>query len=167
MLASRRSYSRIGILVLMIVSFMACKKNMAENDDLGIYNINVNLVPVDLKNMTYASGFIKFRQDPDTNRIITLDTYIVNLLPNHDYLLQRAVNPITDAGCTSTSWLTLGLGLVAQSIHTDAKGNGHETLFRDITAIARGTEFRIHFQIIDATTLNPVLNSDCEQYTVR
>jgi hypothetical protein len=166
--AALTNFSRIGLMMFFIISFIACDKSVPGNDDLGPFNINVTLLPVDLKTGGgLEQGFIKFRQDPDTNRIITLDTYVANLKPNHDYLLQRAVNPITDADCTSTAWLTLGKGLVAQSIHTDGRGDGHELLFRDITSIARGTTFRIHFQIIDAVTMDPVLNSDCDQYTVR
>jgi hypothetical protein len=42
-----------------------------------------------------------------------------------------------------------------------------ETLWRDVTAAARGTSFDIHFQIIDATSMEVVLTSDCYQYTVR
>ena len=165
--ATITNFSRRGLLMFFIISFIACDKSLPADEDLGIYNINVTLLPANQKSVGFEEGFIKFRQDPDTNRIITLDTYVLNLKPNHDYLLQRAVNPITDADCTSTAWLTLGKGLVAQSIHTDGKGNGHELLFRDVTSIARGTAFRIHFQIIDAATLDPVLNSDCDQYTVR
>ena len=106
-------------------------------------------------------------QDPDTARIINLNTWVRNLEPNHSYLLQRAVNPITDPDCSSTAWLTLGLGLDQQDLKTDSKGDGHAELWRAVTSIARGTQFRIHFQIVDATTLNPVLFSDCYDYTVR
>ncbi len=160
---------RISLVLVFVFSFIACDKTMPGNDeDLGPYNIDVTLKGSDFKNPNFsATGFIKFRQDPDTNRIITLDTWIFNLQHDHDYILQRAVNPITDADCTSTAWLTLGKGLVSQAIHTDAKGNGYEELFRDITSIARGTTFRIHFQVLDAVTLETVLTSDCEQYTVR
>ena len=42
-----------------------------------------------------------------------------------------------------------------------------EQLWRDVTAIPSGTEFDIHFQIIDAETLTVVLTSGCYQYTVR
>ena len=114
-------------------------------------------------------GFIKFRQDPDTARIISLETFVQNLIPNHEYLLQRAADPanVVDGDCTSTTWLTLGKGLTPQSILTDNHGNGSESLWRDITAVARGTSFDIHFQIIDATSMEVVLTSDCYQYTVR
>jgi len=114
-------------------------------------------------------GLIKFRQDPDTARIISLETFVQNLIPNHEYLLQRAADPanVVDGDCTSTSWLTLGKGPTPQSILTDSHGNGNEALWRDITAVARGTSFDIHFQIVDATSMEVVLTSDCYQYTVR
>ena len=130
------------------------------------YNLDVVLKGNDKEK---GMGFIKFRQDPDTARLISLETFVQNLVPNHEYLLQRAVDPanVVDGDCTSTTWLTLGKGLTPQSILTDGRGNGSEALWRDITAIARGTSFDIHFQIIDATSLEVVLTSDCYQYTVR
>ena len=114
-------------------------------------------------------GFIKFRQDPDTARIISLETFVKNLIPNHEYLLQRAADPanVVDGDCTSTTWLTLGKGLTPQSILTDSHGDGSESLSRDITAVARGTSFDIHFQIIDAASMEVILASDCYEYTVR
>jgi hypothetical protein len=160
--------ARLVFFALFISAFTACEKSVPDDDSSQPYNINVTLRPDMGKDKPGgAFGFVKFRQNPDTARIITLDTWVVNLLPDHDYQLQRAVNPITDADCTSTAWLTLGEGLVPKAIHTDAHGNGQANLFRDITAVARGTEFRIHFQIIDAVSLAPVLTSDCYQYTVR
>jgi hypothetical protein len=115
------------------------------------------------------AGFIKFRQDPDQDKIINLDIWVQNLEPNHEYLLQRAVDAIdiVDGNCTSTSWLTLGKGLVAQSIQTDKNGKGSESLWRDITAIPTGSKFDIHFRMIDAISMVVVLDSDCYQYVVR
>ena len=72
-----------------------------------------------------------------------------------------------DGNCTSTSWLTLGKGLTPQSILTDDKGTGNESLWRDITAIPTGTGFNIHFRVIDKTTNSVVLVSDCYEYIVR
>jgi len=162
------NYFLIGFL---LIAFGSCNKG---EQDEGVntapyYNLDVTLLPVDSKAGfgENGAGFIKFRQDPDTARIITLDTWVFHLQPNHSYSLQRAVDPISSPTCASTSWLTLGLGLVPQAIQTDNKGNGHEELFRNITAVARGTQFRIHFQIIDATSGETVLVSDCTQYTVR
>ena len=115
------------------------------------------------------SGHIHFRQDRDAAKIITLTTKLHNLLPNHEYQLQRAVDPINvvDGNCSSSNWLTLGLGLTPQSILTDDKGDGEQELWRDVTAVASGATFDIHFQIIDASSKSVVLTSNCYQYTVR
>jgi hypothetical protein len=163
--------TRIFLVVFLISAFVACDKNVPE-DGVNVspyYNLDVTLLPVTSKMAVgeNGAGFIKFRQDPDTARIITLDTWVFHLQPNHAYLLQRAVDPISSSSCTSTTWLTLGKGLLPQAILTDNKGNGNELLFRNVTAVARGTQFRIHFQIVDAVTLATVLTSDCYQYTVR
>jgi hypothetical protein len=163
--------TRLFLITFLISAFVACDKSVPE-DGVNVppyYNLDATLLPATGKEAIgkNGAGLIKFRQDPDTARIITLDTWLFHLQPNHSYLLQRAVDPIANGSCSSTVWLTLGKGLVPQSIVTDDKGNGHEELFRNITAIARGTQFWIHFQILDEATLMPVLTSDCYQYTVR
>jgi len=137
-------------------------KNMEGKSSL--FDLNVNL-----RGAGNENGHIKFRQDPDPAQIITLDTKVHHLLPNHEYLLQRAVDVINvvDGNCTSTSWLTLGKGLVPQSILTDNKGKGSEELWRDVSTVPPGSTFDIHFRVIDATTMAVVLTSDCYQYTVR
>ncbi len=158
---------RITLFVLLVSAFISCEKSQPVEDPQH-FDLDVKFHTENLKDQSNNGfGFLKFRQDPDTARIITLDTYVFNLLPNHSYLLQRAANPFTDPTCTNASWLTLGKGLVAQDIATDNKGDGHETLFRDVTGIARGTAFHIDFQIIDAVTMAPVLTSDCYEYIVR
>jgi hypothetical protein len=161
-----------ALIMLFVFGFNSCRKEVP-SDGANLppyYNLDVTLFPESGK-MDYrknSSGFIKFRQDSDTGRVITLNTYVINLEPNHAYLLQRAVNPITDSSCTSTAWLTLGLGLAPQAIHTDSRGTGHEALFRNLPATtASGTQFRIHFQIIDSLTSTPVLSSDCYEYTAK
>ena len=111
-------------------------------------------------------GHVKFRQDVDPAKIITLDTWVRDLEPNHEYLLQRAVDP-ADGNCTSTTWLTLGKGLTPQSILTDDNGTGNEELWRDVSAVATGSKFDIHFRVIDAESMAVVLDSDCYQYVVR
>lgn len=151
--------------VALITTFVSCKKEAIPPDD-SAYDLNV-VLRGDAKSMPGSSGFIEFRQDPDTARIVDLNTWVHHLQPNHSYLLQRAVNPITDADCSSTAWLTLGLGLTPQDIRTDNHGDGHADLWRAITSIARGTKFHIHFQIVDGVTLATVLTSDCYDYTVR
>lgn len=112
-------------------------------------------------------GHLKFRQDKDTLKIITLDIFVRGLEPNHSYLLQRAVDTNLDGNCTSTTWLTLGKGLTPQSILTDSEGKGQEDLWRDVSSAASGATFDIHFQVIDEVTSAVVLTSGCYQYTIR
>jgi len=111
-------------------------------------------------------GLVKFRQPNDDARIVYLDTWVRGLTPNTAYRLQRAVDTNLDGLCSGTSWLTLGKGLVAQTITTDDRGTGREELFRDLASLAVGSTFDIQFRLIDATTSTVVLTSDCYQYTV-
>ena len=55
------------------------------------YNLDVELY-----GQGNEKGDIKFRQDPDPAKIVTLNTKIQHLLPNHEYKLQRAVDVIID-----------------------------------------------------------------------
>ena len=128
------------------------------------YDLNVKLFGEGKRH-----GQIQFRQDPDPAKIITLDIKVHHLDANGEYLLQRAVDApnVVDGNCTSTTWLTLGKGLVPQSIFTDIHGKGEAELWRDVSAVASGTAFDIHFRVIDAVTLAVVLTSDCYQYQVR
>ena len=156
---------KVTFALILVTALFSCKKNPPPPDNSG-YNLNVSLVG-DNKTGPKSYGYIEFRQDPDTARIIDLNTWVYHLEANHSYLLQRAVNLITDPDCSSTAWLTLGIGLQPQAIITDSHGDGHADLWRAVTSIARGTQFHIHFQIIDATTLSTVLTSGCYDYTVR
>lgn len=128
----------------------------------------VNLQVI-LRHVAGGSGFgqVKFRQPKDAAKIVYLDTHVRGLAPNHSYSLQRAVDTNLDGDCTSAAWLTLGKGLVPQAITTDERGKGREELFRDLTAVPTGSQFDIHFRVIDAETLAPVLESGCYQFTVR
>ena len=111
-------------------------------------------------------GLVKFRQPNDDQKIVYLDTWVRDLAPNTQYLLQRAVDLTVDDDCTSTAWLTLGRGLQAQSIATDAVGTGRAELFRDLAAVTAGSQFDIHFRVIDAGTQAVVLESECYQFRV-
>jgi hypothetical protein len=111
-------------------------------------------------------GLVKFRQPKDAEAIIFLDTWVRDLAPNTEYLLQRAVDATVDNHCTGAAWLTLGRGLQAQSIVTDGQGVGRAELFRDVSVVAPGSEFDIQFRVIDAVTQAVVLQSDCYQYRV-
>jgi hypothetical protein len=111
-------------------------------------------------------GLVKFRQPNDDAAIVSLDIWLRGLSPNSEYLLQRAVDPVVDDACTSSGWLTLGRGLEPQSIITDDGGTGQQQLFRDLTAFPPGTEFDIHFRVVNAVTLAVVLESECYQFRI-
>ena len=171
---------KIILIAVAAIYIISCKKGSGDInhnpsfDDIDTsggaapYNLNV-VLRGEASKRGYGDqslGFVKFRQN-DTVKTIHLDTWVFNLLPNHAYLLQRAVNPITDSSCTSTAWLTLGLGLTPQALHTDKHGFCYEPLYRSVAAVPSGTAFRIHFQIVDSATLETVLSSDCYSYTVK
>ena len=111
-------------------------------------------------------GHVKFRQANDDALIIQLDTWVRDLAPNTNYLLQRAVDVDVDDNCTSTAWLTLGKGSQPQSITTDAQGTGREELFRNVAAFPVGAQFDIHFRVIEQATSAVVLTSECYQFTI-
>jgi hypothetical protein len=111
-------------------------------------------------------GLVKFRQPKDGDKIVNLDVWVRDLAATHSYSLQRAIDTNVNDECTGTSWLTLGQGLVPQAITTDETGTGRADLFRNLSAIALGTEFDIQFRVIDAANSAVVLESACYQYTV-
>jgi hypothetical protein len=111
-------------------------------------------------------GLVKFRQPNDANKIVNLDVWVRDLLPNASYSLQRAVDTQVDGQCTSTAWLTLGQGLQPYPITTDATGTGRASLFRDLAAVGLGSRFDIHFQIVPTGTTTPVLQSECYEFVV-
>ena len=122
-----------------------------------------------LRDVSGGKGFghVEFRQRNDDSKVVFLDTWVRDLAPNHSYQLQRAVDQTLDGDCTSGAWLTLGKGLEPQVITTDDRGTGREDLFRSFALLSTGAQFDIHFQVIDATTLLPVLQSGCYRFTVR
>jgi hypothetical protein len=111
-------------------------------------------------------GLVKFRQPKDADVIVYLDVWVRDLAPNHSYFLQRATDSNVNDDCTGTNWLTLGQGLVPQAITTDERGTGRADLWRNLAAIPLGTEFDIHFRVIDAVSSSVVLASACYQFTV-
>jgi hypothetical protein len=111
-------------------------------------------------------GLVKFRQPKDTDKIVYLDVWVRDLAPSHSYSLQRATDTNVNDACTGMNWLTLGEGLVPQAITADETGTGRATLFRNLASIPLGTEFDIHFRVIEAATSAVILESGCYQYTV-
>ncbi len=160
-----------GILLFAL----SCQKETG-NDGLTLQNeVNTRSVrsatppfnlEVILRGEGKQFGHVKFRQDVDPSKIVTLYTWVRDLEPNHAYLLQRAVDS-PDGNCTSITWLSLGKGANIFPIVTDDNGTGNESLWRDISIFPSGTGFDIHFRVVDATTLAVVLDSDCYAYVVR
>jgi hypothetical protein len=163
----------------MTFTFSSCQKTNVEppkppDQDINpsIENSSNRTIPnfnleVILRGDGKAFGHVKFRQDNDPAKIVTLDTWVRDLEPNHSYKLQRAVDTNLDGNCTSTAWLTLGKGTIPQMITTDAKGTGSEELWRSLAAFPSGTMFDIHFRVIDAANSAVVLTSSCYQFTIR
>ena len=129
------------------------------------FNLQVILRPVDGATDS-GFGLVKFRQPKDAEKVVFLDVWVRDLAPNHSYFLQRAVDTNVNDDCSGTNWLTLGQGVVPQAITTDETGTGRAGLFRSLASIPLGTEFDIHFRVIDAATSAVVLESACYQYTV-
>ena len=129
------------------------------------FNLEVVLRPV-AGTPDGGFGLVRFRQPKDAEKVVYLDVWVRDLAPNHSYLLQRAVDTNVNDDCSGTNWLTLGQGLVPQAITTDETGTGRANLFRSLASIPLGTEFDIHFRVIDAATSAVVLESACYQYRV-
>ncbi len=152
----------LALLVLLSLSSSAVAQVPESGPPWGPETPNFNLEVI-LRGEGF--GHVKFRQPNDGTFIIYLDVWLRDLAPNTSYLLQRAVDTNVDDNCTSTAWLTLGKGLQPQSITTDATGAGREELFRNVPALP-GSEFDIHFRVIEESTSAVVLTSKCYQFTI-
>lgn len=129
------------------------------------FNLEIVLRPV-AGTPDGAFGLVKFRQPKDADRIVYLDVWVRDLAASRSYSLQRATDSNVNDACTGTNWLTLGQGLVVAAITTDESGTGRANLFRNLATIPPGTQFDIHFRVIDTGTSAVVLESACYQYTV-
>jgi len=172
-LRSLRLVSALGSAVALLTT-LATLTAVAANADSGApswgpatpnFNLQVILRPV-AEATDNGFGLVKFRQPKDGEKIVYLDVWVRDLAPNHSYKLQRAVDTTVNDDCVSTGWLTLGQGLAPEAITTDGTGTGRANLFRSLASIPLGTEFDIHFRVIDAVTSAVVLESACYQYTV-
>lgn len=151
----------LGMLVLLFASSSAIAQEQGPPWGPETPNFNLEVI---LRGEGF--GHVKFRQPNDGDFVIYLDVWLRDLAPNTSYLLQRAVDTNVDDNCTSTSWLTLGKGLQPQSITTDETGTGREELFRSVAAFPPGSEFDIHFRVIEEATFEVVLMSPCYQFTI-
>lgn len=152
-----------ALLTVFVLLSLSSSANAQSGSPWGPETPNFNLEVI-LRGEGF--GLVKFRQPNDGSFIIFLDVWLRNLAPNTSYLLQRAVDTNVDDNCTSTTWLTLGKGLQQQSITTDATGTAREELFRNVSAFPPGSEFDIHFRIIEEATSAVVLTSRCYQFTI-
>lgn len=178
-LIMKRHFQPKILFTAVLFFFFACQKENLNEESAPEVLISQSIkasgaippfnLEVILRGADKAFGHIKFRQDNDAEKIILLDIWIRDLLPNHEYRLQRAVDPanVVDGICTSTSWLTLGKGLEPQSLMTDASGTAREQLWRSVAAVPSATKFDIHFRVIDAVSGAVVLTSECYEYVVR
>jgi len=173
-----RSLITLFSVTMIIFSISGCQKSIVADSQPETTSAATELnsptpanphfnLEVILRGEGNAFGLVKFRQDNNVDKIVALDTWIRDLKPNHEYQLQRAVDTDLDGNCTGTAWLTLGKGLVPQSIFTDGTGTGREELFRNLSLVPSGATFDIHFQIIDTENSAVVLTSGCYQFTVR
>lgn len=171
-----KSNNKIIWPAIFVLCIFSCQKEIDEGSSPGTISMasahaakppfNMEVI---LRNAENGFGLIKFRQDNDVDKIISLQTWIRNMKANTEYQLQRAVDAanVIDGNCLSNSWLTLGMGLTPQSIMTDEKGEGRADLWRSVAAVNSGVAFDIHFRIIEKNTGLVVLTSDCYEYVVR
>jgi hypothetical protein len=152
------------LAMVMTIAATAARAADAASPTTPNFNLEAILRPV--AGGPDGFGLVKFRQPKDADEIIRLDVWVRDLAANRSYYLQRATDTNVNDECTGTNWLTLGEGLVPLAIATDETGTGRAALFRDLAAVAVGTEFDIHFRVIDATTSAVVLQSTCYQFTV-
>jgi hypothetical protein len=154
-------------LALAAIAATTASATLTSGPPWGPETPHFNLEAV-LRSTDGGSGFglVKFRQPNDNQKIVYLDVWVRDLMPNHAYLLQRAVDTTLGGNCTSTTWLTLGAGTAPEAIATDDAGTGTAGLFRNLSAIPTGAQFDIHFRLIDAVTSAVALESGCYQYIV-
>jgi hypothetical protein len=171
-----KSINQVIWPAIFILSIFSCQKEIDESaspDTFSMASANAAKPPfnieVILRNSENGFGLVKFRQDNDVDKIVSLQTWVRNLKANTEYQLQRAVDAANnvDGNCSSNTWLTLGMGLTPQSIITDDKGEGRANLWRSVAAVSSGTAFDIHFRIVEKNTGLVVLTSDCYAYVVR
>jgi hypothetical protein len=149
----------IATLTLLSASAFAGRGPSTPN-----FNLEAQLRPV--TGAEDGFGLVKFRQPKDGDMIVFLDVWVRDLVPTRQYYLQRATDTQVDDYCAGVNWLTLGEGPDSKAISTDQSGTGRTDLFRALPASSLGTEFDIHFRVIDVLTSAVVLESDCYQFTV-
>jgi hypothetical protein len=157
---ARHIWKAVTVATLAAAAFVLPGQAAADGPPWGPETPPFNLEVI-LRDVSGGAGFghVTFRQPNDADKIVYLDTWVRDLAPNHDYLLQRAADA-RDGVCAGANWLTLG------AVSTDDRGTGRAPLSRNLSALQTGAQFDIEFRLLDAVTLAPVLASDCYRYTV-
>jgi hypothetical protein len=154
-------FALIGTLTVAVAAAQP-----ATADPAPPYDFNAVLQPAEGGSGS-GSGRLEFRQPGNAERVVYLHTHVWELLSNSSYRLQRATDTAVDDNCTGANWLTLGRdNFTPLAIETNHRGRGHARFSRDLSAVPAGTQFDIHFRVIDAADA-VVLESPCYQYTVR
>jgi len=156
---------RLVMLIAVLAALSVVAAGAAQADPDGTswgpatpnFNLEVVLRPA-AGGPENGFGLVKFRQPKDAETKIYLDTWVRDLAPNHTYTLERAVDMALNGTCQDGGWAPLG------TIQTDDSGTGRAALTRTIPTALLGTEFDIHFHLVDSTGV--VLESSCYQYTV-
>jgi hypothetical protein len=156
----RRTFGLVGVLAVAAMAFAAPVSGESWGPATPNFNVEATLLPLQ---GTPADGFglVRFRQPKDADVIAYLDVSVRDIEPG-TYLVQRAVDPFVDDVCTGTNWAMPTLG----QITTDASGTGWAHLSRSLAAIPLGTEFDIHFRVVDPVTSAVILQSGCYQFVV-
>jgi hypothetical protein len=156
----RRTIGVLGLLAAAAIAFAPAASGKSWGPATPTFNVEAMLLPVG-GGAEDGFGLVKFRQPKDADVIAYLDVWVRDLAPG-TYLVQRAVDPVVDDVCTGTNWPMPTLGAVT----TDPSGTGRVQLSRSLATIPLGTEFDIHFRVIDAVTSAIVLQSGCYQFVV-
>jgi hypothetical protein len=156
----RRTFGVLGMLAAAAIGFAPAASGESWGQATPNFNVEATLLPVQ-GGPADGFGLVRFRQPKDADVIAYLDVWVRDLAPG-TYLVQRAVDPVVDDVCTGTNWPMPTLGAVT----TDLSGTGRVQLSRSLAAIPLGTEFDIHFRVIDAVTSAIVLQSGCYQFVV-
>lgn len=156
----RRTFGLLGMLAVAAIAFAPAASGSSWGPATPNFNFEATLLPVQ-GGSADGFGLVRFRQPKDADVVAYLDVWVRDLAPG-TYLVQRAVDPVVNDVCTGTNWPMPTLGAVT----TDLSGTGRVQLSRSLAAIPLGTEFDIHFRVIDASTSAVVLQSGCYQFVV-
>ena len=116
-------------------------------------------------------GRIVFRQPEDGEAKIFFVTWLRELKPRTRYLLQQAIDPVTDGVCTGgatnpAEWVTIGTGTKPFTITTGERGGFHAPLYRPLPRRLVGTTFDSHLRLIEEASGAVVQKSGCFQFQV-